>query len=50
MSVKKCDGLVAVVTGGGSGIGQDLALVDVSRKGLQETREKIDNLFLLMPR
>lgn len=54
MAVKRFDEKVAVVTGGGSGIGQalacqlgakgcDLALVDVSNKGMQETRKKLSD-------
>jgi len=53
-SIKKFNGMTAVVTCGGSGIGQalavqlakkgcHLALVDVSCRGMQETRRKIDN-------
>lgn len=52
MSFKKFDGKVAVITGGGSGIGQalacqlgakgcHLALVDVNRKGMQETKKML---------
>ena len=52
MSIKTFKGKVAVITGGGSGIGQalacqrgakgcDLALVDVNRKGMQETKKKL---------
>jgi len=54
MSIKRFDEKVAVITGGGSGIGQelacqlgakgcDLALVDVNRKGMQETRKKLSD-------
>ncbi len=52
MAIKHFDDKVAVITGGGSGIGQalacqlaakgcNLALVDVNRKGMQETKKKI---------
>lgn len=52
MSLKNFRDKVAVITGGGSGIGQalacqlaakgsDLALVDINSEGLQETKEKI---------
>lgn len=52
MAIKSFADKVAVITGGGSGIGQalacqlgakgcDLALVDVNRKGMQETRKKL---------
>jgi short-subunit dehydrogenase len=52
MSINKFEGMVAVVTGGGSGIGQalaqqlaskgcHLALVDISREGMLETKSKI---------
>lgn len=52
MSIKGFDEKVAVITGGGSGIGQalacqlgaaacDIALVDVNRKGMQETKNKL---------
>ena len=54
MSIKKLENMVAVVTGAGSGIGQalalqlarkgcHLALVDVNRKGMLETRRRIDS-------
>jgi short-subunit dehydrogenase len=54
MSIKRFDEKVAVITGGGSGIGQELAcqlgakgcniaLVDVNRKGMQETRKKLSD-------
>ncbi len=52
MAIKGFEDKVAVVTGGGSGIGQELArqladkgchlaLVDVNRKGMQQTRKKL---------
>ena len=52
MSIKRFDEKVAVITGGGSGIGQalacqlgakgcNIALVDVNRKGMQETKRKL---------
>lgn len=52
MSIKSFDAKVAVITGGGSGIGQalacqlaskgcDLALVDVNREGMQETKKRL---------
>lgn len=52
MALKKFDDKVAVITGGGSGIGQalacqlaakgcDLALVDVNRSGMQQTKKKL---------
>lgn len=52
MAIKHFDDKVAVITGGGSGIGQalacqlaargcNLALVDVNRKGMQATKKKI---------
>ena len=54
IAIKSFDGKVAVITGGGSGIGQalacqlaekgcNLALVDVNRKGMAETKRKISN-------
>jgi hypothetical protein len=54
MSIKSFKGKVAVITGAGSGIGQalawelagkgcNLALVDVSRKGLRQTRAGVSN-------
>ncbi len=54
MAIKDLNDKVAVVTGGGSGIGQalalqlakkgcHLALVDVNRKGMQETKDKVAN-------
>jgi short-subunit dehydrogenase len=52
--MKSFEDKVAVITGGGSGIGQalafqlarkgcNLALVDVNRKGMQETRDQLSN-------
>jgi short-subunit dehydrogenase len=54
MAIKAFNNKVAVITGGGSGIGQalacqlaaqgcNLALVDVSHKGMQETRERLSD-------
>jgi hypothetical protein len=54
MAIKSFEDRVAVITGGGSGIGQalawqladkgcNLALVDVNRKGMQETKKGISN-------
>jgi short-subunit dehydrogenase len=54
MAIKSFEDKVAVITGGGSGIGQalacqlgaagcNLALVDVNKKGMQETKKKLSD-------
>lgn len=54
MAIKSFSGKVAVITGGGSGIGQalawqlarkgcNLALVDINSKGMKETKSKMPN-------